>query len=331
MRKIGKRASVQMICGCRWKWMRQRPTEMAIELAKHGCDVTFLLGDASEPEGVYKFGKGSVHVTTTLKRSCDILWVSYGGAWEFMGNIRYKMLIFDNLDSPFGIKDWEHGEREIFKRAHLVLCSSGRLYRQKCAWAQELDTPPQILYVPNACRILPEPTYIPHEFDRIPYHPKYGRAVFLGALATWVNWRYLLCLADHGVPVVVIGPEFSSRLRRCKNVYYINTIDYEDIPAYLAQCSVGLIPFNQDDEVAQCADPIKTYQYLAAGLPVLGSGIEELYRERFDGVVVTESFAQHWPKAYKEALGISPELCKRIARENTWEKRFETIKPYIWK
>ena len=49
------------------------------------------------------------------------------------------------------------------------------------------------------------------------------------------------------------------------------------LPAYLAAMDVGLIPFKQD-HVTYHADPIKAYEYLAAGLPVVATDMPALRR-----------------------------------------------------
>src|SRR5207244_1989459 len=52
---------------------------------------------------------------------------------------------------------------------------------------------------------------------------------------------------------------------------------YAALPGYLAAMDVGLIPFKRN-QLTYHADPIKAYEYLAAGLPVVATDLPALRR-----------------------------------------------------
>src|SRR5205085_12022597 len=78
---------------------------------------------------------------------------------------------------------------------------------------------------------------------------------------------------------VLLGPvgTDTSAVRGLDNVTLLGPRSYDALPAYLAAMDVGLIPFKQD-RVTYHADPIKAYEYLAAGLPIVATDMPALRR-----------------------------------------------------
>lgn len=63
------------------------------------------------------------------------------------------------------------------------------------------------------------------------------------------------------------------------------------MPVYLINADVGIIPFKKDP-LSQSINPVKLYEYLAAGLPLASSYMEEI--RQFKDVVF-------WPKQRKSS------------------------------
>jgi glycosyltransferase involved in cell wall biosynthesis len=55
-------------------------------------------------------------------------------------------------------------------------------------------------------------------------------------------------------------------------VRYVPPIPHEQIPDYLAQAHIGVLPF-PDEEKFRVSSPIKLFEYMAAGLPILATRI----------------------------------------------------------
>lgn len=68
--------------------------------------------------------------------------------------------------------------------------------------------------------------------------------------------------------------EYSER----KNVFFLGKRKYEELPNYLANCNAGIIPYDikNKKELIDNINPLKLYQYFAAGLPVVTPTWKEL-------------------------------------------------------
>ncbi|NJO02585.1 MAG: glycosyltransferase family 1 protein [Bacteroidia bacterium] len=105
---------------------------------------------------------------------------------------------------------------------------------------------------------------------------------------------------------------------------------YDQLPAYLADFDLGLIPFIKD-EFTRRIYPMKINEYLAAGLPVVSTPFADL--SEFNRLIRIADD----PEGFREALYIeiaedSPaKQTRRIAqaRRNSWEGRAEAFSQFL--
>ena len=110
------------------------------------------------------------------------------------------------------------------------------------------------------------------------------RAVYVGAMAEWFDFELLGYAARQrpGVSFVMIGPPELARRRLpdLPNLYVIGARPWDELPAYLQHAAVGLIPFDirNHRDLVRGVNPLKLYEYAAAGLPVVSVAWPELQR-----------------------------------------------------
>ncbi len=78
--------------------------------------------------------------------------------------------------------------------------------------------------------------------------------------------------------VVMIGPTAkidAADLPRAANLHWLGGKSYADLPPYLANWDVGLMPFAIND-ATKFISPTKTPEFLAAGLPVVSTAITDV-------------------------------------------------------
>lgn len=134
-------------------------------------------------------------------------------------------------------------------------------------------------------------------------------------------WTFLLV-----GPVRTESERMLERLRGLPNVHAVGPRRYEDLPRYVAAFDVGLIPYAQNAYTRSCF-PLKLYEYLAAGKPVVVSGLPHLAGLEPD--VVVADGVDAFVSAVERALGLlgSEEAARRasLAAENTWETRTDRL------
>jgi glycosyltransferase involved in cell wall biosynthesis len=157
---------------------------------------------------------------------------------------------------------------------------------------------------------------------------------FVGGLSEWVDISLLKQLAERRKEwsFVLVGPASAnvSTLENANNVHLLGPRAYEALPRYLAAMDVALIPF-KDDRVTFHADPIKAYEYLAAGLPVVATDMPAL--RRLDHVVRLARTSQDFEVQINAALNEGRDTKKAQrqaeAQRHSWSSRFETIDSLI--
>jgi len=70
----------------------------------------------------------------------------------------------------------------------------------------------------------------------------------------------------------ILEKRWIDRLLRFPNVHYLGDKHYSDLPGYVRHFDIGLIPHHVGKHEIE-GDPIKMYEYLAAGLPVVTTRI----------------------------------------------------------
>ena len=109
------------------------------------------------------------------------------------------------------------------------------------------------------------------------------------------------------------------------NVHWLGHRPYDDLPAYVAAFDVGLIPYRATAYTRNCS-PLKVFEYLAAGMPVVAAGLPELVGMEPD--VVVADGARAFAVAVERALvaePAGPERRRELARGNTWDARTERL------
>src|SRR5262245_45339743 len=129
--------------------------------------------------------------------------------------------------------------------------------------------------------------------------------------------------------VILVGSTFGADLEPLgglKNVTLVGEVPYQKLPEYLYGFDVCVIPF-KINELTLCTNPVKVYEYLSAGKPVVSVPLPEL---QVMGDVVrlapdAASFIEAVASAMQDTSAEIVEKRKAFARENTWAKRGEAF------
>lgn len=154
---------------------------------------------------------------------------------------------------------------------------------------------------------------------------------YFGAIADWIDLDLIrrVAIMRPQYSFVLIGQTFerdTESLASLSNVHFLGHQPYERIPAFLEQFDVCQIPFLIND-VTAATDPVKLYEYLSHGKPVVATAMSELQAFR-DVVYLADNasdFAAKLDQALSEDDSVRQQHRKEFARRNTWQIRFQAI------
>jgi glycosyltransferase involved in cell wall biosynthesis len=216
-------------------------------------------------------------------------------------------------------------EAELCRRADLVVTTSQTLCEARRAYN------PNTHWIPNGVDVehfLRSGAAAPAPELRQLKKPVIG---FVGGLSEWVDTRLVATLAqrrpDWGF--VLVGPAGGADLRSLRtldNVALLGPRPYADLPRYLAGLDVALIPFLQN-ELTWHADPIKVYEYLAAGLPVVATDLPALRRLSH---VVRLAHPEEFEQQIEAALNDNGRAERQAeAARHSWASRFAAFEALL--
>jgi glycosyltransferase involved in cell wall biosynthesis len=259
--------------------------------------------------------------------SVDVLWLSSPEQIPFYKKIPARLVCYDCMDNYESFFSWlEPLEKKLFRRADVVFVSAPLLEEKAKKYTGNVHLVPNGVDVESFSKVLDIPYDLPGDLADIP-SPRIG---YYGSIADWIDYEILEALRrETGASIVLIGPVHSERARQLERlgvVHLLGVKPYLDLPAYLAHFSVCILPF-RDTEMTRAVDPVKVYEYLAAGMDIVATPLPTL--EPHSKLLVVAS-PDRFCEAVRNALRhpSPPEI--RAGRSaamspHSWENRIERI------
>ncbi len=165
-------------------------------------------------------------------------------------------------------------------------------------------------------------------------HPIIG---FYGALAEWVDVGLIaeVARAQPDWNFVIVGDIFIPKLEgldQLSNVHLLGRRPYEDMPRYLYHFDACLIPFRLN-QVTHAVDPVKLYEFISAGKPVIAVPLQELaiYANYLYFATTSDEFVREIKVALSENDLALRQSRIDLARNNDWYHRYQLISELILK
>ena len=150
---------------------------------------------------------------------------------------------------------------------------------------------------------------------------------YFGAIAPWFDIELLARVASRrpDCSFVVIGGVFDvdiDSLTKLRNVHFLGQQPYARMPAYLHDFDVCMIPFVVN-EITAATDPVKFYEYISLGKPVVSTHMPEL--EPFADLLYLADDEEDFLRKLDLALAEDDDALRArridVARANTWPAR----------
>lgn len=250
--------------------------------------------------------------------------------------IEAKQSIFRVMDYHPGFPGWNPNSieaiaKKISQQADLLVYSSQSIL----PYIQEL-APKEHFYVGNGIEMsrykLAE-AGIPAELVDL----KGPVITYVGSMDNWfdVDLVKALALSMPSYHFVLIGPPKArtSVLRTLANVHLLGSRRQEELPAYLHASHVGIIPFDTQayPDLIDHVNPLKLYEYLACGLPVVASKWQAL--EALNSPAILCENVSEFQAAIQNAVNHPPDKAdlQHFAQQYDWKKMLQPLQKYLHK
>ena len=354
-----------------WYFRFQRPQQIAHELANLGhrifyIDTDFCLGTKPKihklSENIYsvrlsnnnqicQFNTSlSKNDVSNLQASIQILrdyflinsatMIVHLPYWvDLVKNLKIShgwKLVYDCMDFHLGFSNHsfkaEMDEKKLIKNCDLVIATSHYLFDHVSKYTQNC------VLISNGTEY--ETFHNAKDQTSIPELENFSSPIigYYGAIADWFDTHLVASLAIKRPEwtFLLIGDTYLADIKPfngLNNVHLLGEKPISEIPNYLSNFDVCIIPF-KDMPLTNATNPVKMYEYLSAGKPIVATRLDELsYYSDYLQLAKTE---QEWIKAIKDCLSETKTdelLNKRFnfAKENTWQIKAKNIQTEIIK
>lgn len=370
---IEKKISMQLVCFSHlsWKFVYQRPQHLLSRFTKkyavyyvEECIYSneqdgYSLNITNENVTVIvphlnnntQGGAETKRIENVLKRLFKehairsyIFWYYTPMALAYTADFNPLAIVYDCMDElsafKFAPPALKSLEQQLFKKADIVFTGGNALYAAKKAQHNNIYSFPSSIDKTHfkAARYNKE-----EATDQSPIpHPRLG---FYGVIDERFDIDLIKKAADEKPDwhFVLVGPVIkidAATLPLNRNIHYLGSKDYNELPSYLSGWDIALIPFSIN-ESTRYISPTKTPEYLAGGKPVISTAITDVVNPYHDlGLVHIVHNAKEFVEKATAELGITDksewlvkvdEYLNAISWDATWARMDELMQKEIGK
>jgi len=274
----------------------------------------------------------------TVRKSFDwsatILFVSLPHWWTgfFDGyQSSAKGTIYDKCDSLLvpsrnkrALRVMAEAEDKLIEQSNLITYSAHEMKSE----IERRSGNARTLFLPNAVAA----DFVRRVEHRTSISGGRKRVGFVGAVdERWIDMKLIegMVRARHDVDFVFVGTvqrNVRARLRAHRNVVFTGALPHLEVAGLLTSFDAAIIPF-LENEISRVVNPLKMYEYCAAGIPTVARATPEL-RHYADLVYLAGSedeFIDALDRALNEVDGGLEKFRRKFAGENTWDHRIERL------
>ncbi|WP_181392098.1 glycosyltransferase [Deinococcus irradiatisoli] len=335
-----------------WGWIKQRPHFIAEELSReHYLKVYYQTRYAKfernknsskvQRARFFTIPKNSnptvSHINSMLLRTFfhivakfgkyDVIYLTHPTQLNYLPN-RPAYIIYDCMDdhSSFykdsaGIK-LKNSEIKLFDKADLILFSSFYLREKNKPYIKGKNVKVILNGVSEDLKII--------EVDRRDLAVKPIRNIFyIGTIAEWFDFSVIEIILDR-CPLIrftIVGPTDIRCPNMGERVEYLGSIDHSRLVEIVKEADAFIMPFRLTDLI-RAVDPVKMYEYIAFGKPIISIFYDELekfsdfvnfYKNNDQLEIICQLINDSSLKLY------NLEHAKKFISNSTWKNRVEGI------
>lgn len=281
------------------------------------------------------FGFYIEHKAKHFFRNKPYVLISYNPFDVYLGMKNNCLTIYECVDEHGSYPENMHiknelyeAERLLIKKADIVSVTASTLKTNKGKWRDD------IVLIPNGVDFLKfanlNSAAIPEDIKYI----KHPIIIYVGAIFEWFNLTLVkkICAIHPEWSIVLIGQERVLKGHILpNNLYYLGVKDRKYIPFYLKVADLGIIPFIEN-ELTLNVNPLKLYEYFAAGLSCISSFMYEIKQYEEPYVLELARNDIDFIKAIERNIGKKEYKADKkmsIAKAHSWDDIFIMIKNVI--
>jgi glycosyltransferase involved in cell wall biosynthesis len=251
-------------------------------------------------------------------------WIAYPYAVDSL--FGKTPVIYDCFDNHIGWKGFyskkvvKKIEKDLLKKADITFFSSFDLQESKKQLSKSYKL------IRNAADY--EHFYISPKESLL----KSNIVLYLGVISDWANITLIESIVElePSKEFWFVGPvrkNYLSNIESKSNVKIFGEQPYSTLASFVEKAACCIIPFDHLNPLIKSTNPIKLYEYLAAGKPVVSTAMEEVAQYKED-VYIANS-----PEDFVHMINLSiteNSLKKIVSRqqlafENSWDERVNSI------
>jgi len=257
----------------------------------------------------------------------DLLLISYPHFVPLIKSVKYKKFFFRLTDDYSKFQEMPQNISSLIdlgvNKADAVLATS---YYLKLKLEKQYSI--KVHYVPNGV-----------DFKHFNKNHKLNdesilkinkpRIVYIGAIRDWFDKKLVYKVArnlpDYNFIFIGKVEENLDELKNLKNIHLPGPKNYNMLPGILKECDAGIIPFKKTD-LTDSVSPIKLFEYMACGLPVVSTNFMELNYINSPAFICSNE--TEFTQSIKKAIKLSSrekEKFKTFAKNQTWASRAQQI------
>lgn len=274
---------------------------------------------------------------TKFKKPIIILFVPNPISLSIINKIDYELLIYyvadDMLLASKSNTAIKISEEKIVKKSDLIVCTSENLKR-KFFKKKSKDC----YFLSNGVNI--------DKFKNLNLRKKIKKDItigFIGSIRNTIDQKLIIFLSKKFPDdrIVFVGPVIEALQKviqkKLKNVFFLKQVRHSMIPKVLKNFDVGLLPMKVNT-FTNSIFPIKLYEYLASGIPVLSTSTKTMIKFNDDNpnsVFLCKSLNDFEKRINNIKKNSLPQEIRNknilLAHKNSWKIKFMEFEALLCK
>ena len=270
-----------------------------------------------------------------------VLWCYSPMSGDAVGKIPHSALVYDCVDRHSAYKGLidvatvDGMERDLAKSANQVFATASGLFDTLSQYNEDAVMLPNGVNFEHFNSAASGKLEVPDDMKNLP-RPIIG---FSGMLQECIDYAAIeeIAKAKPEWSVVLVGGEMPSVnldfLKKYPNVHFLGMKPYAQMPAYIAAFDVCLNVFRSGD-LAKDVSPLKFFEYLASGKPVVSTPQPEQVLGYSDAVYIaykTEEMVEKCVTALGEPDNSKTEARIAYGKACSWDARVREIEAILRK